>query len=37
MKEILLAKQFIESKKLQYIFVFDNNELMTSSTWDSKR
>jgi len=33
MKEILLAKQFIESKKLQYIFVFDSNELTKSFTW----
>jgi hypothetical protein len=34
MKEIALATQFLEGMGLDYLFVFDNDELRTSHTWN---
>lgn len=33
LKEVILAKHFLESMGLRYLFVFDNDELRTSHTW----
>lgn len=34
LRDILLAKQFLDSIEIPYLFVFDNNELRTSYTWE---
>lgn len=33
-KEVLLATQFLDAMGLKYLFVFDNDELRTSHTWN---
>lgn len=33
LRDVLLAKQFLESIKIPYLFVFDNNEFKNSSIW----
>lgn len=34
LRDLLLAVQFLESKKLPYLFTFDNNELRNSGVWE---
>lgn len=36
LRDVLLASQFLQAMNLPYLFVFDNNELRTSATWNSK-
>lgn len=36
LRDVLLTQQFLQAMDLPYLFVFDNNELRTSHTWQSE-